>query len=419
MPAAISKPRRSKTTRKAHVTEQLSLSGQGRVDREKGIIHGVKIVGTKSPNNHGQPGVTKGTEYPLPVLRAQLHLYEGCNVNLGPHLRKGEEEDPRARFAWLENCEVKEGANPGTFGDLHFLDPSHEMAVRIMNAAEQKPDAFQLSHHAYGEYEVVEGCAVMKEILAVQSVDIVTRGGTVVSLFESEGKGRMAKKLGKKITIKAALLEMVPAEKDRIGKLCEDGGLLAGMDAGPPGTGTAETEGEEDYVEHIGNAIVAVLNDSAMDKDQKKKKILAMLKLTDDADGSEGETNIDEDDEAEPAEGEGDKKFPPEKKEGEGDDKKEKDMKESLERIAKLEAENKDIKDRAKVAKLCESLHLDQPDESLMKIILLQPEKERVKLLERLRPSLTKGPRSRQLGMEVTESAEEIDPQGLLKTCFR
>lgn len=154
----------------------------GRVDRSRGVIFGVKIVGRTSPNTHGVRGVD-GTEYTLEALRNSARLYEGinCNVDHPPRSKPEQERSAHARFAWLENVRVKES---GLYGDLHFLDARDPLAVKMMNAAEDHPEAYALSHNATGKGEVRNRKYVIHEIPEVRSVDIVADGGTNRSLFE-------------------------------------------------------------------------------------------------------------------------------------------------------------------------------------------------------------------------------------------
>jgi hypothetical protein len=155
------------------------------VDRDRGVIFGVKVVGRRSPNTHNVRGAENGTEYTMEALRAAARLYEGvpCNVDHPPRTDPGQVRSARDRFAWIENVRVTEA---GLYGDLHFLDPTDPLAVKMLNAAESKPDAYALSHNALGKGKVEGGVYVVHEIPEVRSVDIVTEGGTNQSLFEGD-----------------------------------------------------------------------------------------------------------------------------------------------------------------------------------------------------------------------------------------
>lgn len=157
---------------------------KGRVDRAAGVIYGVKVVGLSSPNTHGVRGA-EGTTYTSEALSRALPLYEGIKVNVDhpPRGKPGMERSARDRFAWLEDAHLAEG---GIFADLHFLDPTDPLAVKMMNAAEENPSCYALSHNAVGRGEVRGGRYVVVEIPEVHSVDIVADGGTNRSLFESK-----------------------------------------------------------------------------------------------------------------------------------------------------------------------------------------------------------------------------------------
>ena len=267
--------RRKSSLIRKQLREAVSSNKSIRVDRAAGIIYGVKICGRISPNTHGVRGV-EGTVYTENFLQEALELYEGINVNVDhpPRSTPGADRSARDRFAWLENVELQEG---GDFGDLHFLNPKDPLAINIMNAAEKKPDAFALSHNAYGSGEVKNGFYVVDKPEKIHSVDIVANGGSNRSLFESREKP-MKKYTARTIRKAfARLLEMdepggeMPKKK---GAICED----------------------DDAAADAGNGLAAILADHTLSKAQKRAKVLAALKLGDDDPDSE---ELEEDDEEE------------------------------------------------------------------------------------------------------------------------
>ena len=300
--------------------ESAALSG--RVDRDKGIIYGVKVVGRHSPNTHGVQGV-EGTDYTLAALKDALPMYEGICVNVDHPTRGGPPKDrsARDRFAWVEEAKV---TDDGIFGDLHFLDPNDPLAVKMMNAADEKPDAFALSHNAWGKGEIQDKRYVITAIPEVRSVDIVADGGTNRSLFESHG--------AKTMTTLRAILEAAPKKKYRrlrkLMEMYEDAGDME-MEAPeqPADNGAAGGLDEEDHLFQAFKKLKA-------EDPERANKILAMLKAEVEG-GGEGEgAQLDEDDEG--AEGEGGEVGAGEGKVKEGeecDDKKDKVMKESKERV--------------------------------------------------------------------------------------
>src|SRR5215469_8095619 len=166
------------------VTLRESSQLTGRVDRDRGIIFQVKVLGRSSANTHGMRGVD-GTEYTLEALKKAAPLYEGvnCNVDHPPLNKANEVRSAHDRFAWLESVHVTES---GIYADLHFLDAGDPLAVKMMNAALSKPDAYALSHNAVGKGDVENRKYVIKEIPEVRSVDIVSSGGSNRSLFEGK-----------------------------------------------------------------------------------------------------------------------------------------------------------------------------------------------------------------------------------------
>jgi len=250
----------------AILREAFSSGKPERVDRTAGVIYGVKVVGRKSPNTHGVRGV-EGTDYTLEALRAAQHLYEGLNVNVDHPDRQnpGKDRSARDRFAWIEKTTVTED---GIFGNLHFLDPTDPLAVRMLNAAEKKPDAFGLSHNAFGKGKVQGNRYVITEIPEVRSVDIVADAGSTNSLFESREQPM------KKQTLLEALTGL-KINKDQLTALWEMDGMTPDMPADVP----PEAEAEETYETHLGRTIVAIVNDESLTPEVKKKKVLQAVKL--------------------------------------------------------------------------------------------------------------------------------------------
>lgn len=158
-----------------HLMERAYSNRVVQVDRDAGVIRGVKILGRMSAN---------GREYSAPALRQAARCYEGLGVNMNhpdrgqPHLERPVQDG----FGWLESVRVE---SDGVYGDLHFLK-SHAMAGPICEAAERRPDRFGLSHNATGNVVERQGKRIVESIEQVRSVDIVQRPATTHGLFESE-----------------------------------------------------------------------------------------------------------------------------------------------------------------------------------------------------------------------------------------
>jgi hypothetical protein len=147
----------------------------GRVDRERGIIFGVKVIGRESKN---------GREYSEAALRGAIPMYENTQVFIdhddrrsGPSTRKTSD-----LFGSLRSVRFEDGA---VKADLHFLK-SHPLAGQIMEAAERHPNLLGMSHHAEGNVARRGGKLIVESIGKVHSVDIVTQPATNSGLFEQE-----------------------------------------------------------------------------------------------------------------------------------------------------------------------------------------------------------------------------------------
>jgi hypothetical protein len=306
-----------------------------KVDRDRGIIFEVKVVGLHSPNTHGVAGA-QGTDYLPEALRSALPLYEGINVNVDHPPRKDPDQERSAltRFAWLEEARI---TGEGIFADLHFLDPADPLAVKMLNAAELKPDAFALSHNAIGKGEVRGGRYVVTEIPEVRSVDIVADGGTNRSLFESKGKKPMKTTLRKLIKESKAL---PPATRRRLlemgSKYCTEE-----MDEERDVAADADMEAEEEpsWKDHVSNAVGSLVKSEDPGDHDKAGKLLKHLRPEE---VEEAEEPADDPDPENPEElddeSQGGRRQGPEKKKGQentASDEKGKENMESRQRRAK------------------------------------------------------------------------------------
>lgn len=148
-----------------------------RVDRDAGVIRGVKIIGLQSRNGH---------RYTHQALVDAKGRYEGVKVNIdhpdrsNPHAERKVSE----RFGKLMGVEARED---GLYGDLHYIK-SHPLAPVVADAAESSTlgDAFGLSHNATVRESQQNGEVVFEAITAVRSVDLVADPATTRGIFESE-----------------------------------------------------------------------------------------------------------------------------------------------------------------------------------------------------------------------------------------
>ena len=156
-----------------------TATGDVRIDREAGVIFGVKIIGCDSRN---------GRHYPNDTLRQAIPLYENSKVNLD-HT----DGDPRksrsyhARFGMIRNIQLRE--NDGLYADFWF-NPRHTIAEQLLWDAEHAPDNVGFSHNveAVVRRQSSDGgtTAIVERIVAVRSVDLVADPATTQGLFESE-----------------------------------------------------------------------------------------------------------------------------------------------------------------------------------------------------------------------------------------
>lgn len=230
-----------------------------KVDREAGVIRGVKILGKESKN---------GRTYSDRAMSDAAKLYEGRKVNID-HMPKNATERPfRDVFGELRN--IRQEAD-GIYGDLHFLK-SHAMAEQVCEAAERFPGQFGLSHDADGKVTRHAGRLIVESVIAVHSVDLVNTPATNAGLFESVAPTGKAKAVKLKLrelvesldhkVYSARLKEMDPSVGDMQAEMPEESGDM----------------GAEDQISAAFKAMVnAVLDDTSMDVAGKVAKIKQIL----------------------------------------------------------------------------------------------------------------------------------------------
>jgi hypothetical protein len=365
-------------------------AGKSRVDAKAGIIFGVKVVGRTSPNTQGQRGA-QGTEYSPEALEAALPLYEGVKVNLDHLPRKGDQERPSdERIGKLVNCRIVEGE---IYADLHLLK-THPMTARLMEAAESMPDAFALSHHAYGKGPVENGIFKIQEIASVSSVDVVADGGTNSSLFEGRETIKTRIKLKK-------LLESAKAKKKfpRLVKLLEMGG-----DAGDVEVEEDEDGESGDERDHLFNAFKAL-----QDKDpEKANKVLGMLKA--DTSSGDEDTEVEEDDDETPEKPE--KKAKAEEAEEYDADGKPKKAQEGRRRKPSTDPHVRELQERLDGAELkewvrkqCEAKEMPLTDKLLGTLVKLREHKDITDHLDTLKDLGVKQPKAGRNGSAPRSSS--------------
>lgn len=245
------------------------LSAPGVIDREAGVIHGVKIIGKQSKN---------GREYSEAALDEAARLYEGIKVNVDHQSRAKLNEDRPFTdgFGELRNVRRAEDGSSDRYGDLHFLK-SHPLAEMVCESAERFPNQFGLSHHADGKVRRIGSKTVVESVQSVRSVDIVGRPATNRGIFESVDPSEEAMN---KTTLKEFIeaIDASHAAKPVLVKLLE-------MDCISPDTApdysmdaAAPEMSADDQAKAAFNAMVAaVVADDTLDIASKMKRIKDIL----------------------------------------------------------------------------------------------------------------------------------------------
>ncbi len=148
-----------------------------RVDRDKGIIEGVKILGLESKN---------GRTYLKETIARAVALYEAAKVNLNhPDGNPTQPRDYRDRLGTMRQVRVGQG-DGGLFADFHF-NPKHAIAEQLCWDAEHAPENVGFSHNVQAKVSRGRGgTVVVEEITRVQSVDLVADPATTKGLFEAQ-----------------------------------------------------------------------------------------------------------------------------------------------------------------------------------------------------------------------------------------
>lgn len=145
-----------------------------RVDRQGGVIRGVKVLGLESRN---------GRTYLPEAIAQAAQLYEEAKVNVNHP--KGNPTGPRDyqdRMGTIRQVTARPGE--GLFGDFHF-NPKHALAEQLMWDAEHAPENVGFSHNVEARVARRGDRVVVEAITRVQSVDLVADPATTRGLFEA------------------------------------------------------------------------------------------------------------------------------------------------------------------------------------------------------------------------------------------
>ena len=144
------------------------------VDKERGILRGVKLCGVKSANGHS---------YSDRALDDCARLYEGTMVNIDhPGNRPGAPRSVRDRFGKVQNAKSIHGE--GVTGDVVY-NPVHPLAESIGWFAENMPEAIGFSHNGAGKVVNTKVGVTVESVAVVRHVDLVADPASTKTLFES------------------------------------------------------------------------------------------------------------------------------------------------------------------------------------------------------------------------------------------
>lgn len=413
------------------IRESVMSTASLRVDRQAGIIRGVKVLGLVSEN---------GRRYTPGAVKAAAKLYENVRVNVD-HPEK-DAEQPRSaydRLGKLVNIRYVEGE--GLYGDLEIL-MTHPMAKRICEAAERMPDAFGLSHNAQGEGEEDKGGVfVVSKIVEVRHVDLVADPATTKSLSESRGakmgrKKRVKEAMGKHLNfadyerqvsqmsdaqIAGALQDILDTLKhadamDRANNT-DDGGYYRDQASVLRKEQQARKSGKKRQRESIeGETKELSMNDQLKEAlDSMREAMNKMESYMQEAYGSDEKDAMEAEGSDEQTEAEDEEKADAEEAEYSDPEKDEADTKESDDsdeddaekgamegKLSKLATENRALRARERVRELCESAGLT-PDKALLSDLASLPPDAAKRTVQRLALA-GKSTKPRSTGYAIPES---------------
>lgn len=240
------------------ITEAFEQTAALQVDLEAGIIRGVKVCGNRSKN---------GRHYPADVLEKAAPLYDGVPVYLNHGLLPGDEREIDVHFGNLQNVRVQSGE---LFADLYYLK-SHPQAAAIVERAQRFARNFGLSHDAEIEAVTQDDGQRVTRIVAVNSVDIVTRPATNNGIFEQEHSSLISTHYPFK-----RLIESLP-----IGQYAGKFTVLEAMerDNDPLLSTPIETSetGEPSLKQATRQLILAILDDTSLDEETTLTRIADLV----------------------------------------------------------------------------------------------------------------------------------------------
>src|SRR5262245_10532287 len=248
-----------------------------KVDRDRGIIFGIKILGWESANRR---------RYLPEAAKKALPKYDGAKAYCDHPERPTQMRDAMDALGVWRNPVLE---SDGVYADLHYFK-THPLAERVCEDAERGLGVYGASHNADGVGENRDGVFVVGEITEVRSVDLVTEPATVSNLWEGRG-AKIKRKVKEVLTGKDLLEALTKGRQARLQKLAEALPDTLEMEIG---------EGEGDHRDQMYGAMRACEDAGDNDSASKIHKLLAPKeKETEEDTGVEGP--VDEaDDDSEP-----------------------------------------------------------------------------------------------------------------------
>ena len=148
------------------------------IDREKGIIRGVKLLGLRSKNkrNYDTPGVRKSA----------MEALKGAQVFIDHPAVPSQPRSYRDKIGVVgQTVTFLEGK--GHFGDIHY-NPKHPCAEQFLWDVQNASKSLGMSVNAVVKSGKTDnaGDTVIEEVQSIRSVDIVSKPATTAGMFEHE-----------------------------------------------------------------------------------------------------------------------------------------------------------------------------------------------------------------------------------------
>jgi hypothetical protein len=276
------------------VLQERVASGPGplRVDRQRGVIYGVKVLGERSANPPPRNNI-----YPRSTRERAAGLIEGARVYID-HPARNAAGDSRSYHDSLGVLRKVRESGHGLVADFHF-NPKHSRSEQICWDAVNAPEHVGFSINAEaGSVRPEPSGRVVESIAHVHSVDLVSRPATTNGLFEARRRSTVYRI----ITRKQLLEALRRGGKHRQARLLEAAAEAAGIGDDMP-MAEAPDGGAPDHEEALKQgfraAVHAVVDDDTMDTAEKIRRMREILKAQEKLLAGDDEDDDDDDDEDE------------------------------------------------------------------------------------------------------------------------